>query len=293
MKWWDQMPWSSFFEYWVLSQLFHSPLSLSRGSLVPPCFLPCIHVIKPLCDFSFANLSRVKLTQIRQKNPAAQKETSSSWLEQPHYDFSPFYNQYIYFGFSLGFLIPCSLLWLCSLAKKVLLSVVCILKRIIFFSSFIQYIHAQSLSCVWLFATPWIVACQLLCPWNFPGTNTGVGGHIHSRRSSWSWNRTHISWVSCICRWILYHWATRKAILYKMLLQTWSISQPHVLLLETDFSLTLCFGAHQGEWVRLSLIMEWNLISKAILQNSPASQDTAHHERVPHFWVFCELTGSH
>ena len=28
MKWWDQMPWSSFFEGWVLGQLFHSPLSL-------------------------------------------------------------------------------------------------------------------------------------------------------------------------------------------------------------------------------------------------------------------------
>ena len=23
--------------------------------------------------------------------------------------------------------------------------------------------------------TPWTVACQLLCPWNFPGENTGVG----------------------------------------------------------------------------------------------------------------------
>ena len=32
MKWWNWMPWSSFFEYWVLSQLFHSPLwSSSRG----------------------------------------------------------------------------------------------------------------------------------------------------------------------------------------------------------------------------------------------------------------------
>ena len=29
MKWWDQMPWSQFSECWVLSQLFHSPLSLS------------------------------------------------------------------------------------------------------------------------------------------------------------------------------------------------------------------------------------------------------------------------
>ena len=34
MKWWDQMLWSLFFECWALSQLFHSPLSLSsRGFL--------------------------------------------------------------------------------------------------------------------------------------------------------------------------------------------------------------------------------------------------------------------
>ena len=40
-KWWDWMPWSSFFECWVLSQLFHSPLlPLSEGSLVPLHFLP-------------------------------------------------------------------------------------------------------------------------------------------------------------------------------------------------------------------------------------------------------------
>ena len=41
MKWWDQMPWSSVFECWVLSQLFHSSFSpSSRGSLVPLHFLP-------------------------------------------------------------------------------------------------------------------------------------------------------------------------------------------------------------------------------------------------------------
>ena len=35
MKWWDWMPWSYFSECWVLSQFFHSPLSLlSRDSLV-------------------------------------------------------------------------------------------------------------------------------------------------------------------------------------------------------------------------------------------------------------------
>ena len=41
MKWWDQMPWSSSSECWVLSQLFHSPLSLSsRGFLVCLHFMP-------------------------------------------------------------------------------------------------------------------------------------------------------------------------------------------------------------------------------------------------------------
>ena len=41
MKWWHQMPWSSFFKRWVLSQPFHSPLSSSSSSsLVSLCFLP-------------------------------------------------------------------------------------------------------------------------------------------------------------------------------------------------------------------------------------------------------------
>ena len=36
VKWWEQMPWSAFFECWVSSQLFHSPLSpSSRASFVP------------------------------------------------------------------------------------------------------------------------------------------------------------------------------------------------------------------------------------------------------------------
>ena len=30
---------------------------------------------------------------------------------------------------------------------------------------------------VWLFATPWTVACQLLFPWDSPGKNTVVGCH--------------------------------------------------------------------------------------------------------------------
>ena len=41
MKWWDWMPWPEFSEFWVLSQPFHSPFSVSsRVSLVLLHFLP-------------------------------------------------------------------------------------------------------------------------------------------------------------------------------------------------------------------------------------------------------------
>ena len=40
MKWWEWMLWSSFFECWVLSQLFHSLSLSSKASLVTLHFLP-------------------------------------------------------------------------------------------------------------------------------------------------------------------------------------------------------------------------------------------------------------
>ena len=60
MKWWDQMPWSYFSKCWVLSQLFHSPLSSSsRCSLVPLHFLPLkwYHLHTWSCDISPRNLN--------------------------------------------------------------------------------------------------------------------------------------------------------------------------------------------------------------------------------------------
>ena len=40
-------------------------------------------------------------------------------------------------------------------------------------------VKVKSLSHVWLFATPWTVACtRLLCPWDFLGKSTGVGCHF-------------------------------------------------------------------------------------------------------------------
>ena len=72
------------------------------------------------------------------------------------------------------------------------------------------------------FETPWTVAHQFLCPWDFPGKNTGVGYHFLLQGGfSWPRDQTHISCISCIGRQILYHWATWEAQSYD---QLWPMS---------------------------------------------------------------------
>ena len=44
---------------------------------------------------------------------------------------------------------------------------------------------------------------RLLCPWDSPGKNTGVGCMPSCRASAQPSDRTHISYVSCIGRWVL------------------------------------------------------------------------------------------
>ena len=44
--------------------------------------------------------------------------------------------------------------------------------------------------------TPWTVACRLLCPWDSPGKNTGVGCHFllqskHSRQPRKRWKKPY------------------------------------------------------------------------------------------------------
>ena len=54
----------------------------------------------------------------------------------------------------------------------------------------------------------WLKLTRLLCPWNFPGKNTGVGCHFLSRGSSWPRDQTQ---VSCIAGKCFNLWATREA----------------------------------------------------------------------------------
>ena len=53
----------------------------------------------------------------------------------------------------------------------------------------------------------WTAACQAPLPWDFPGKNTGVGCPFLLPGSSRPRDRTHVSFVCCTGRSILYHWA--------------------------------------------------------------------------------------
>ena len=58
------------------------------------------------------------------------------------------------------------------------------------------------------FAAPWTVPTRLLCPWDFPGKNTGVGYHFLLQQI-FPTQRSNLHLLRG--RQILYHWATWEA----------------------------------------------------------------------------------
>ena len=92
------------------------------------------------------------------------------------------------------------------------------------------------------------VACQVPGPWNFPGKNTEHLAISSSRGSSWPRDQACVSCVCCIGRWILYHWATREALMFTLLLMekprstsflsSWDRNQ----LLISPWSVCMCWG---------------------------------------------------
>ena len=74
----------------------------------------------------------------------------------------------------------------------------------------IMDMRAESLSCVQLFATPWTQPARILCPWDPPGKNTGVGCHFLLQRIFPSQGSNLCLVQLLYCRQILYQEATRK-----------------------------------------------------------------------------------
>ena len=82
----------------------------------------------------------------------------------------------------------------------------------------------------WFVLSYWVVSeslwphelqpVRLLCSWNSPGKNTGVGCHfLLSRWSSLPRNQTQ---VSCTSKQILYHWVIREALLTAYVANWWN-----------------------------------------------------------------------
>ena len=89
----------------------------------------------------------------------------------------------------------------------------------------VKWSEVKSLSCVWLFATPWTVAHQApLCMRFFQARILEWVAIFFSRGSSIPRDQTP---VSCIGRWILHHWATREA--------QWLCYRDHKELIHTSF----------------------------------------------------------
>ena len=78
--------------------------------------------------------------------------------------------------------------------------------RILFYSlSSSLCLHVVLVSHVQLFA-------RVLCPWDSPGKNTGVGYHSLLRGIFPTQDWTHVSYVSCLGRRVPYSWATWGAL---------------------------------------------------------------------------------
>ena len=78
-------------------------------------------------------------------------------------------------------------------------------------SSTSRYVHVCVLSCSVVsnsLQRHGLQSARLLCPWDFPGKNSGVGCHFLLQGI---FPTQDVSWISCIGRWILYHGAIWEA----------------------------------------------------------------------------------
>ena len=100
----------------------------------------------------------------------------------------------------------------------------------------IHVIHICMLSCfshVWLFVTPWTVVARLLCPWDSPGKNTGVGSHFLLQGSSQPRDQTWVSCISCIAG--------------SLSLSHQGSHHSHLLSLKKEWNFAIC-RKHEWNW---------------------------------------------
>ena len=83
---------------------------------------------------------------------------------------------------------------------------------------------------------PWTVHTRHLCPWDFPGKNTGVPCHFPLQGIFLTQGSN-----PCFlhCRWILYHWATS---LVQSLSRVWLLEIPWTTAHQASLTITNCWN---------------------------------------------------
>ena len=107
--------------------------------------------------------------------------------------------------------------------------------------SFDTWMRAQSLNCLWLFGTPWMVACQAPLSIGFLGKNTGMGWHFLLQGI---FPTDGMNPCLLHCRQILSYWATWEAPFpyprsYPASPWAPGLPKPPRALMSTSFSSTL------------------------------------------------------
>ena len=133
----------------------------------------------------------------------------------------------------------------------------CLFVFCVFLVGFVKFLGFEGwffvvwlLSCVW-FATPRTLSPpgRLLYPWDSPGKNTGVGCHFLLQGI---FPTQGLNPFLLHCRWILYHWAAKKALKDGML---GHLTLSHRFLWSVQFSLYFYFASS-------ALIISTGLFSK-------------------------------
>ena len=107
MKWWDQMPWSSFSECWALNQLFHSPLSLSSRDFLVPSSLSAIRVVSSAYLRLLIFLPKILIPACASSSPAFLMMYSACKLNKQGDSIQPWHTPFLIWNQSV---VPCPVL---------------------------------------------------------------------------------------------------------------------------------------------------------------------------------------
>ena len=155
-------------------------------------------------------------------------------------------------------------------------------------------------SLVWLCATPWTVQpSRLLCPWDSPGKNTGVGCHALLQGIFLTLGSNLQLLQLLHCRQVLYHWATREAhnniqfSSVQSLSHVWLFATPWTAARQASLSITNSWSSLRLTSIESVMLSSHLILCCPLLLLLPIppsirvfSNESTLHMRWPKYWSF-------